>query len=91
MTSLTKEEPSLTLIELYTQKQSKYTPVIAKKNATFKAVREAQDHAGFQSREAAKEHYDRWGQEHAHTWRNYVQAAYMDSVVSGKKEVESWS
>jgi hypothetical protein len=95
MSFLTKEEPGkggLTLIELYTQKQSKYTQVVAEKNAAFnKALKEAEESTKFQSKEAAKEHYDRWVQEHARTWRNYVQAAYMDWVVSGKKEeVEYW-
>jgi hypothetical protein len=97
MTFLTQEQPGkggLTLIELYTAKQSKYTQVVAEKNAAFnKALSDSNEATKNEPmpKDKAKEHYDRWVQEHARTWRNYVQAAYMDWVVTGKKEeVEYW-
>jgi len=97
MTVLTQEQPGKdgqTLIELYTEKQSKYTKVVAEKNAAFNNALIASNDAtkgDANPKKAAKEHYDRWVQEHARTWRNYVQAAYMDWVVTGKKEeVEYW-
>ena len=97
MTFLTQEQPGkdgMTLIELYTEKQSKYTKDLAEKNAAFnKALIDAKEATKNNAKphDAAKEHYDRWVQEHACTWRNCVQAAYMDWVISGKKEeVDYW-
>ncbi|PWN43894.1 hypothetical protein IE81DRAFT_51560 [Ceraceosorus guamensis] len=80
-----------TLISRYTSMQSKYTLAVEEKNAAF---RQAQDSAKALWPKNLKEQrnvYDAWVAENAKTWRARVQAAYMDWVITGKKEeVEYW-
>ncbi|KAG9118787.1 hypothetical protein FRC07_006524 [Ceratobasidium sp. 392] len=95
MEVLSKEVPGkngLSLVELYTQKQSTYTKAVAEKTKAFQAaLKQAQDDPSNRTVAEAREDYDRWLQENAKTYRNYVQAAYMDWVITGKKEeVEYW-
>jgi hypothetical protein len=84
------EDKNMTLVELYTEKQAKYTRACAEKTRAFS---EALEKATKQtkSNRAARQMYDTWVQENAKTWRNYVQAAYMEWVITGRKEeVEYW-
>ncbi|KAG8682905.1 hypothetical protein FRC09_016445, partial [Ceratobasidium sp. 395] len=95
MEVLSKEVPGkggLSLVELYTQKQATYTKAVAEKTKAFQAaLKQAQDDPSNRTVAAAREDYDKWVQENAKTYRNYVQAAYMDWVITGKKEeVEYW-
>ncbi|KAG8692605.1 hypothetical protein FRC09_011082 [Ceratobasidium sp. 395] len=95
MEVLSKEVPGkggLSLVELYTQKQAKYTQAVADKTKAFQAaLKQAQDDPSNRTVAEAREDYDKWVQENAKTYRNYVQAAYMDWVITGKKEeVEFW-
>ncbi|KAF8596197.1 hypothetical protein BDV93DRAFT_539470 [Ceratobasidium sp. AG-I] len=80
------------LVELYAEKQTKYTKAVAEKTQAFQdALTRAQANPANRTHKQAREAYDKWVQENARTYRNYVQAAYMDWVIMGKKEeVEYW-
>lgn len=68
-----------TRVEIYTEKQHAYTKVV-----------EAKDKAYNDALKAPADYYA-WVSEHARTYRNYMQASYMDWVVTGmKEEVEYW-
>ncbi|CAE7138793.1 unnamed protein product [Rhizoctonia solani] len=95
METLSREVPGkngVSLVELYTQKQATYTKAVAEKTKAFQAaLKQAQDDPSNRTTAQAREDYDRWVQENAKTYRNFVQAAYMDWVITGKKEeVEYW-
>lgn len=84
------EGKGMTLVELYTKKQAVYTKACEQKTHAFL---EALERAAKSTKsvKAAREWYDQWVEENARTWRNYVQAAYMDWVITGRKEeVEYW-
>ena len=84
------EDKDMTLVELYTQKQAAYTKACAEKTRAFAEALEKATNST-KSAKAARQRYDQWVQENAKTWRNYVQAAYMDWVITGRKEeVEYW-
>ncbi|TBU51421.1 hypothetical protein BD310DRAFT_953282 [Dichomitus squalens] len=84
------EDKDMTLVELYTQKQAAYTRACAEKTRAFAEALEKATNST-KSAKAARQRYDQWVQENAKTWRNYVQAAYMDWVITGRKEeVEYW-
>lgn len=85
-------ERDVTLVELYTQKQEQYTKAVEQKNKAFREAQEAAKAApGNKTTKQQREAYDLWVQENAKTWRARVQAAYMDWVITGKKEeVEYW-
>lgn len=87
-----REKHGMTLVELYASKQKAYTEAVAKKNQEFhKALQRAQEDPTNTSKYMIREAYDQWVQENARVYRNYVQSAYMDWVVTGKKmEVEYW-
>ncbi|EJF57272.1 hypothetical protein DICSQDRAFT_129594 [Dichomitus squalens LYAD-421 SS1] len=92
MSSLSAEvgDKDMTLVELYTQKQAAYTRACAEKTRAFAEALEKATNST-KSAKAARQRYDQWVQENAKTWRNYVQAAYMDWVIMGRKEeVEYW-
>jgi len=74
-----------TLIELYTEKQTRYTQVVAEKTKAFRQAREDAQQV-YTNPKDVRVAYEKWVEEHARTYRNYVQAAYMDWVVTGKKE-----
>lgn len=82
-----------TRVELYTKKQTAYTKCV---EAKTKAFNEALEKAMADPRHGgsipkATEAYNVWVSENARTYRNLMQAAYMDWVVNGlKEEVEYW-
>ncbi|KAG6812259.1 hypothetical protein H0H92_003715 [Tricholoma furcatifolium] len=81
-----------TRIEVYTERQAKYTKAVESKTKAFEeAQHRAKNDPANATRAAQRAAYDRWLAENAKTYRNLIQAAYMDWVVSGKKEeVEYW-
>lgn len=86
------ERPGKTLVELYTEKQAAYTQAVENKTKAFDgALQRAKDDPLNRTADQVREAYDKWVSENARTYRNYVQAAYMDWVITGKKEeVEYW-
>ena len=77
-----------THVEIYTEKQHKYTAAVESKTRAFsealeKAKREVADPSDIN---AIRDKYDQWVNENARTYRNFTQAAYMDWVITGKKE-----
>jgi hypothetical protein len=87
MKVLTREEKNGdTLVEMYTKKQKVYTDAVSAKTRAFAdALKLAYDNPLNTSPSKKREEYDRWVQENAKVYRNSVQAAYMDWVVTGKK------
>ena len=88
---LTSEDPASTdgktRVDIYVAKQKAYTDAVEKKIAAFsKALKEATDDPANKTRLQKRDAYDKWVNEHSRTWRNHMQAAYMDWVVNGKKE-----
>ncbi|KAL0569591.1 hypothetical protein V5O48_012379, partial [Marasmius crinis-equi] len=87
---LTELDPrtSKTRVELYTQRQHLYTEAVENKTRAFaKALDDAKKMAPDPNDvHSIRQTYDQWVQENAKTYRNYVQAAYMDWVITGKKE-----
>lgn len=92
---LTSEEPGkpgTSRVELYTQKQFAHTKAVEDKikvfdNAEKKCSEDPNNKTVMEKRAA----FDTWVNQNARTYRNYVQAAYMDWVITGKKEeVEYW-
>ncbi|KAG9126047.1 hypothetical protein FRC07_005112 [Ceratobasidium sp. 392] len=81
-----------TIVEIYTEKQTLYTNASDRKTKAFhEALKRAQEDPKNTTNDMAKEAYDLWVQENARTYRNHVQAAYMDWVITGRKEeVEYW-
>ncbi|KAG8688959.1 hypothetical protein FRC09_012650 [Ceratobasidium sp. 395] len=94
MAKLSTEVPGKgqTLVELYTRKQEIYTSAVDRKTKAFhEALAHVQADPRNKTTENAHEAYDLWVQENARVYRNHVQAAYMDWVITGKKEeVEYW-
>ncbi|KAH7335678.1 hypothetical protein B0J17DRAFT_629921 [Rhizoctonia solani] len=83
--------PGTSLVELYTEKQSKYTKAVTDKTKAFNDALEYANRLHPNKPNLARDAYDKWVGENARTYRNHVQAAYMDWVVTGKKEeVEYW-
>ncbi|KAJ8088470.1 hypothetical protein PM082_022543 [Marasmius tenuissimus] len=77
-----------TRVEVYTQKQHAYTKVVEDKARAYacaleKAKKEVADPSDI---DAVRAIYDQWVNENARTYRNFTQAAYMDWVITGKKE-----
>ncbi|KAG7088023.1 hypothetical protein E1B28_012060 [Marasmius oreades] len=87
---LTAEDPKThqSRVETYTKKQYAYTKVVEEKTKAFNtALEEAKRNAVDPSNmENVRAIYDNWVNENARTYRNFVQAAYMDWVITGKKE-----
>ena len=90
MTWLTAENPATpgkTHVDIYVEKQRAYTQAVEAKVAAFSdALKRAHNDPLNLTRSSKLEAYNRWVNEHARTYRNSMQAAYMDWVVSGKKE-----
>jgi hypothetical protein len=82
----------LSVVELYAKKQAIYTKAVAEKNQAFRdALQHAQQSPVNKTTEQVVEAYEAWVQQNATTYRSYVQAAYMDWVITGRKEeVEYW-
>lgn len=81
-----------TRIQVYTDKQREYTKACEEKTAAFQKAREAAEKDPNNRDLASRtEAYNRWIAKNAKTYRNLMQAAYMDWVATGKKdEVEFW-
>ncbi|CUA67527.1 Helicase with zinc finger domain 2 [Rhizoctonia solani] len=91
LSSYVPEMPGVTLIELYTLKQAKYTEAVAAKDKAFNAALDFANKRYPNSQAQANNQYERWVSENAPIFRNLIQSAYMDWVISGKKEeVEYW-
>lgn len=95
MNWLNGEDPDLpgkSRVDVYVEKQKAYTKTVEDKQAAFaKALKEAQDDPRNKNKDDQRAAYDQWVNVHARTYRNYMQAAYMDWVITGKKEaVEYW-
>ena len=94
MTYLSKpasKKGSRTVVELYTELQEVYTAAVSAKTKAFRVAREHADANNEYDEEAANIEYNKWVDESAVAWRNRVQAAYMNWVVTGRKEeVEFW-
>ncbi|CCO36198.1 hypothetical protein BN14_10326 [Rhizoctonia solani AG-1 IB] len=86
------EKPGRSLVELYTEKQAVYTKSVANKTKAFQeALQLAKDDPTNKNPAQIRQAYDQWVAENARTYRNNVQATYMDWVITGKKEeVEYW-
>ena len=80
-------DPSKTRVDLYREKQTKYTEAFERKT---KAYNEALQLATQDPRNTTpalqRAAYDKWVAENYKTYNNFVQAAYMDWVTMGKKE-----
>jgi hypothetical protein len=92
---LTAEDPDFpgkNHVEVYVEKQQKYTDVVERKQKAFNAaLKAANEDPANKTRVQRRAAYDAWVNENARTYRNYLQAAYMDWVIVGKKEaVEFW-
>lgn len=87
---LTSEDPlcpNMTRVDIYVTKQRKYTEAVEAKTRAFdNALSLAQHDPANRTVAQQREAYDRWVSENARTYRNYVQAAYMDWVITGRKE-----
>ncbi|KAG6864273.1 hypothetical protein C0991_010910 [Blastosporella zonata] len=86
------ENKDKTRVELYTEKQRSYTKIVEQKTKAFNdalnLVKEDPRNTSLPLQRAA---YDVWVSENARSYRNLMQGAYMDWVVTGKKEeVEYW-
>jgi len=82
---------SKTTVELYTELQAAYSTVVSAKAQAFREAREYADASHGKDIEAANAAFSAWLDENAFAWRNRVQAAYMNWVVTGRKEeVEFW-
>ncbi|KAG6809679.1 hypothetical protein H0H92_015193 [Tricholoma furcatifolium] len=92
LTTRDAKHENKTRVEIYAEKQTAHTKAVeAKVKAFDDALKRAMDdplNTSIASRRAA---YDMWVAENSRTYRNSVQAAYMDWVVNGnKEEVEYW-
>jgi hypothetical protein len=86
------KKESKTRVETYAEKQKEYTKAVEQKTKAFNdALRRAISDPLNASDEQKRAAYDVWVSENARTYRNLMQAAYMDWVVTGmKEEVEYW-
>lgn len=74
-------------IEVYVTKQEKYTKAVDTKTKAFNdALERAKSDPANKTLAQQRAAYDRWVSENTRTYRNYIQAAYMDWVIAGKKE-----
>ncbi|KAG5650242.1 hypothetical protein H0H81_000195 [Sphagnurus paluster] len=92
---LTAQDPdkgNLTRVERYTEKQRAYTKAVeAKAKAFGDALERVQSDPRYVGQHQQRAAFDKWVDENARTYRNFMQAAYMDWVVNGmKEEVEYW-
>ena len=80
-----------TAVELYTDLQKAYSVAVSEKAQAFREAREHADKSHEKDIDAANAAFSAWLDENAFAWRNRVQAAYINWVVTGKKEeVEFW-
>ncbi|KAL4254579.1 hypothetical protein ABKN59_005191 [Abortiporus biennis] len=79
-------EDGRTRVEVYAAKQYHYTKVVEEKMRAFDEALKRANELYPDNRQQARAYYDQWVNENARTYRNLVQAAYMDWVVNGYKE-----
>ncbi|KAG6847697.1 hypothetical protein H0H93_006492, partial [Arthromyces matolae] len=86
------ENKNKTRVELYTEKQRHYTKIVEEKTKAYNdALQLVKDDPRNTSLPLQRAAYDTWVSENARSYRNLMQGAYMDWVVTGKKEeVEYW-
>lgn len=95
MAALSQEDsdnPGKKVIDLYVAKQTAYTDAVERKTKAFNAaLLSATNDPANRTVAQQRAAYDKWVSENERTYANFVQAAYMDWVVTGKKEhVEFW-
>ena len=87
LVSVDPDSPGKTRVQLYVEKQKTYTETVETKVAAFSdALKRSKDKVLYPTAKERREAYDTWVNEHARTYRNQMQAAYMDWVITGKKE-----
>ncbi|KAF9646801.1 hypothetical protein BDM02DRAFT_2887822 [Thelephora ganbajun] len=90
MTWLLERDPNDKIksrIDLYREKQEKYTAAFERKTKAFNdALKRSVEDPHNDTLEKQRAEYDVWVSENQKTYNNYVQAAYMDWVTTGKKE-----
>jgi hypothetical protein len=85
------KRPGKTRIDNYREKQAAYTAACEKKTKEFNDELARVSAQTSWTVQRQREEYDRWVAENAKTYRNFMQAAYMDWVTIGKKEeTEYW-
>lgn len=74
-------------IDIYVEKQEKYTKAVDAKTKAFDvALARAKTDPANKTVAQQRAAYDIWVSENTRTYRNFIQAAYMDWVIAGKKE-----
>lgn len=76
--------PSKSRVEVYREKQEKYTAAFERKSTKFHEALDKVDKT--LSPEDQRAEYARWVNANYKTYNNLIQAAYMDWVTMGKKE-----
>jgi len=80
-------DPSKTRVDLYREKQTKYTEAFERKTKAFNdALSQATSDPRNTTPALQRAAYEGWVAENYKTYSNFVQAAYMDWVTMGKKE-----
>ncbi|KAG6864170.1 hypothetical protein C0991_011889, partial [Blastosporella zonata] len=92
LTARDPQKDNKTRVEIYAEKQAAHTLSVENKvkafDAALKRAMSGPLNSTIASQRAA---YNEWVNENARTYRNSMQAAYMDWVVNGnKEEVEYW-
>lgn len=90
LTSEAPGTPGKTRIDVYKTKQAAYTSTVERRTKAFaEALDLAKSDPRNDSLSKQRQAYDTWVSQNQKTYRNLVQAAYMDWVSTGKKvEVE---
>jgi hypothetical protein len=74
-------------IDVYREKQERYTEAFERKTKAFNdALKRAVEDPRNDTIEKQRAEYDVWVSENQKTYNNFVQAAYMDWVTTGRKE-----
>ncbi|KAG6908106.1 hypothetical protein DXG01_006144 [Tephrocybe rancida] len=86
------ENKGKTRIDIYSEKQRAYANIVEQKTKAYNdALQLIKDDPRKNTEPLQREAYAIWVSEHARTFRDLMQAAYMEWVVNGKKEeVEYW-
>ncbi|GLB33855.1 hypothetical protein LshimejAT787_0107390 [Lyophyllum shimeji] len=86
------QHPEKTRVQMYTEKQKAYTQAVEAKTKAFReALEKAMNDPRYVSLDQKQQAFNDWVAENARTYRNFMQGAYMDWVVTGmKEEVEYW-
>ena len=80
-------EKTKSRIDVYKKKQEEYTEAFERKTKAFNdALKRSMDNPINDTIEKQRAEYDVWVSENQKTYNNFVQAAYMDWVTTGRKE-----